>query len=248
MKDSNSLGTIRSHLSLYWEMARPFTLVAPALGMLSGSIAGWGAEPRLEFTRTLLLNIVLGTIMAAVLNAASNTINQIFDLQVDRVNKPHRPIPSGRISVREAGAVSAFLYGAALLLAWLVNLECFILASLAALFTIIYSAPPLRTKAHGIWANVTIAIPRGVMLKVAGWSCARTVLDPEPWYIGLIFGLFLLGASSTKDFSDMEGDARGGCRTRSGRNSRLVVIAPPFQSPSVGGQKEAVESRRPHRR
>ena len=83
----------------------------------------------------------------------------------------------------------------------------------ATVFTWLYSAPPVRTKARGIWANVTIAIPRGVLLKVAGWSCVKSVLAVEPWYIGLIFGLFLLGASSTKDFADMEGDRAGGCRT-----------------------------------
>jgi len=41
----------------------------------------------------------------------------------------------------------------------------------------------------------------------------KTIVGAEPWYIGAIFGLFLLGASTTKDFADMEGDARGGCRT-----------------------------------
>ena len=35
----------------------------------------------------------------------------------------------------------------------------------------------------------------------------------EPWYIGSIFMLFLLGAASTKDFSDIKGDAAGGVRT-----------------------------------
>jgi 4-hydroxybenzoate polyprenyltransferase len=35
----------------------------------------------------------------------------------------------------------------------------------------------------------------------------------EPWFIGAIFGLFLIGASSTKDFADIDGDRAGGCRT-----------------------------------
>ena len=69
------------------------------------------------------------------------------------------------------------------------------------------STPARRTKQRGIWANVTIAIPRGVLLKVAGWSCVKTVIGVEPWFIGMIFGLFLLGASTTKDFADMPGDA-----------------------------------------
>ena len=40
--------------------------------------------------------------MAAVLNAASNAINQIYDLEIDRINKPQRPLPSGRLTMREA--------------------------------------------------------------------------------------------------------------------------------------------------
>ena len=56
---------------------------------------------------------------------------------------------------------------------------------------------------------MTIAIPRGVLLKVAGWSTVKTVMGVEPWFIGAIFGLFVLGASSTKDFADIEGDRAG---------------------------------------
>jgi 4-hydroxybenzoate polyprenyltransferase len=223
-----------SRLKLYWELARPFTLLAPAVGMLSGGITAMGASPRLAPTPGVLADIALGTLMAAVLNAASNALNQIYDLEIDRVNKPRRPIPSGRIGPREAGIVSASLYAAALGLALLVNVECFVLASLAALGTAIYSVPPLRTKRLGIWANVTIAIPRGLLLKVAGWSTVRTVLRAEPWYIGLIFGLFLLGASSTKDFADIEGDRRDGCVTlpiRYGIRRSAWMISPSFFLP-----------------
>ena len=39
------------------------------------------------------------------------------------------------------------------------------------------------------------------------------IWSAEPWYIGLVICLFLLGAASTKDFADIEGDRAGGCRT-----------------------------------
>jgi len=61
-------------------------------------------------------------------------------------------------------------------------------------FTFVYSAPALgRTKAHTFGANLTIAIPRGMLLKVAGWSMVASVGHTEPWFIGSIFFLFLLG-------------------------------------------------------
>jgi geranylgeranylglycerol-phosphate geranylgeranyltransferase len=229
---------MQRRLALYWEFARPFTLIAPALGMLSGGITALGAHHSpVPITLGLILHILCGTLMAATLNGASNGINQIYDLAIDRVNKPKRPIPSGRMTIREAGWVTTILYLLALALGAIVNLECFALASIAAILTIIYSVPPLRTKRSAILANLTIAIPRGVLLKVAGWSAVRpedVLHHGEPWFIGLIFGSFLLGASTTKDFADMKGDEADGCITlpvRYGPRKAAWMIAPFFVLP-----------------
>lgn len=220
------------------ELSRPFTLVAPALGFASGAVTAVGASPPEPLTGELLLYPAIGVVMAAVLNAASNALNQIYDLEIDRINKPGRPLPSARLSVRGAWYFTAAAYAAALLLAWMVapggRRECFWIVLAGAAFTLIYSVPPVRTKRLGIWANVTIAIPRGVLLKVAGWSSVKTVFGVEPWFIGAIFGLFLVGASTTKDFADMEGDARGGCRTLPvlyGVRRAAWIISPSFVLP-----------------
>jgi 4-hydroxybenzoate polyprenyltransferase len=224
--------------ALLLEFSRPFTLVAPALGFISGAATAYGAAPRESWRWEIVLYPLIGALMAAVLNAASNALNQIYDLEIDRINKPKRPLTSGRLSMRDAWRFTWAAYAAALLLAWLVapegRHECFWLVLVAALITILYSVPPARTKRLGIWANLTIAIPRGVLLKVAGWSSVKTIMGTEPWYIGAIFGLFLLGASTTKDFADMEGDARGGCRTLPiiyGVRRAAWMISPSFVIP-----------------
>ena len=222
------------------EFSRPFTLVAPALGFASGAATAAGAAPREPWTTDLLLYPVIGLVMAAVLNAASNALNQIYDLEIDRINKPKRPLPSGRLSLEEAWTFTLVTYAVALVLAWFVEPagrhECFWIVVVATIITVLYSAPPFRTKRLGIWANMTIAIPRGVLLKVAGWSAVKTILGTEPWFIGAIFGLFLLGASTTKDFADMEGDARGGCRTLPivyGVRRAAWMISPSFVVPFI---------------
>jgi chlorophyll/bacteriochlorophyll a synthase len=232
--------TRQSRASLLLEFSRPFTLVAPALGFASGAATAAGAAPREAWSTDLLLYPCLGLVMAAVLNAASNALNQIYDLDIDRINKPKRSLPSGRLSVRDAWIFTWAAYVAALVLAWLVapggRHECFWIVVVATLITVMYSAPPLRTKRLGIWANVTIAIPRGVLLKVAGWSAVKTIFGTEPWFIGSIFGLFLLGASTTKDFADMDGDARGGCRTLPiiyGVRRAAWMISPSFIVPFI---------------
>lgn len=223
---------------MYLELGRPFTLIAPALGFVSGAVTAAGAYPRESWSSALVIYPLIGCVMAAVLNAGNNALNQIYDFDIDAVNKPKRPLPSGRIGMRGAWVFTIVCYGAALVLAWLVapaeRHECFWIVLAAVFFTYIYSVPPLRTKRLGIWANITIAIPRGVLLKVSGWSAVKTVMGEEPWYIGAIFGLFLLGASTTKDFADMEGDRRGGCRTLPivyGVTRAAWMISPSFVIP-----------------
>jgi 4-hydroxybenzoate polyprenyltransferase len=222
----------------YIDLARPFTLVAPALGFISGALTAIGAAPREPWSWFLLVPPLVGSAMAALLNGGNNALNQIYDLDIDRVNKPRRPLPSGRLTIPQVWWFTNVSYALALVLAWLVaphgRHECFWLVLVAVVCTYIYSVPPMRTKRLGIWANVTIAIPRGVLLKVAGWSSVKTIAGLEPWYIGAIFGLFLLGATTTKDFADMEGDRRGGCRTlpiQYGVRRAAWMIAPSFVVP-----------------
>src|ERR1700743_2697051 len=199
-----------SKLKTFSQFARPFTLAPPALGVVSGAVTAYGAHHgHPAVTAHLLLPVLWGALMAAVLNAANNGINQIYDLDIDRVNKPGRPLPAGTLTMREAWAFTAATYVVAWVLAWFADPngrhECFWIVLFTTFLTWISSAPPLRTKKRGIWANITIAIPRGLLLKVAGWSTVKTIVDREPWFIGAVFCLFLLGAATTKDFADIEG-------------------------------------------
>jgi 4-hydroxybenzoate polyprenyltransferase len=229
-------------IKTYVDFARPFTLLPPALGVLSGAVTAWGSHGTREaVTLATLLPVLWGALMAAVLNAASNAINQIYDHEIDRVNKPTRPLPSGALTMPEAWGFTLASFAVAWALAWLAappflaaRRECFVIVLFTSVLVWAYSAPPFRTKAHGVWANVTIAIPRGLLLKVAGWSTVKTVLGPEPWFIGTIFGLFVLGASTTKDFADIEGDRAGGCKTLPilyGVKKAAWMIAPFFVLP-----------------
>lgn len=197
-------------LRLYWTFARPFTLVPPMIGIFSGSLLGYGTT-HVHFP---IIHVTLAVLAAAVLNAASNGINQICDLQNDLVNKPRRPLPSGRLSFRKAWAFVVVAYVAALGLVALVNCETFGIYAVAALATWMYSSPPIRLKRHPFGSNLIIALIRGWLLKVAGWAAVATVLHSvEPWYIGFIYFVFLLGATTTKDFADIDGDREAGCIT-----------------------------------
>lgn len=243
-------------LTLYFRFARPFTLLPPLLGILSGSICAFGSahnpDPQRTLSLSLFFTVLLGGTCASLLNAASNILNQIYDRDIDRINKPKRFLVTGEISLKEAWRLSWILYLLAILPTWWVvpypritflekfhaplwEHQAFFIYLLGLFFTFLYSNPTFgRTKRFGIWANITIAIPRGCLLKVAGWTFVASSLCWEPWLIGIIFMLFLIGASSTKDFSDMEGDRLGGCYTlpiRYGVKKAALIMAPFFILP-----------------
>ena len=245
-----------ARIRIYADFTRPFTLLPPTLGVISGAITAFGSasnpDPARRLTLSVIMTVLLGSACAALLNAASNGINQYYDIDIDRRNKPNRHLVTGAISMRAGYIFSLALYAAAVIPTWLVVIhpydsftqkltaplrwhECSLIYLIGLLFTFIYSAPELgRTKRLGMWANITIAIPRGCLLKVAGWSMVASIAHLEPWFIGGIFMLFLVGASTTKDFSDMEGDRLGGCQTlpiRYGVRKSAKMIAPFFVFP-----------------
>lgn len=243
-------------LDLYAQLSRPFTLLPPLLGIVSGAICAWGSvhnpDPARQLTLSVILTVALGSLCAAFLNAANNSINQIYDLEIDRLNKPSRPLVTGALTMREAWVFTWIAYVIGVLPTWLVVVhpydtwfekltapwswhETFYIYAIALVTTFVYSVPALgRTKARGMWANWTIAIPRGCLLKVAGWAMVARIGAWEPWAIGSIFMLFLVGAASTKDFADIEGDRAGGCRTLPilhGPRKAAWIIAPFFVFP-----------------
>jgi 4-hydroxybenzoate polyprenyltransferase len=177
--------------------------------------------------------------MAGTLNAASNIWNQICDIEIDRINKPHRLLVTGAVSMRTAGIVCAFLYVLSLALAATIESgsgrECLAIVAFTSFVTYAYSGRPFRWRRFGWRANIAIALPRGLLLKVAGWSTVAPVFTSvEPWCLGLVFMLFLLGATTTKDLDDIEGDAADGVQNltvRLGKLSAIRTMAPFFVLP-----------------
>jgi 4-hydroxybenzoate polyprenyltransferase len=206
-------------MSPYIRLVRPFTLLTPAVGVAVGGYAAWcTVVPSISFSELVWRLAGVGA-AASLLNAGSNVLNQICDLRIDRIVKPKRPLPSGEVSIGAAWAFTAVLYVAAIGLALAVTSSASslfataVLFGTAALLTVAYSAPPLRWRRFGWWANITIAIPRGFLLAPAGAAVLPVPYNPVPFCIGLVPCLFLIGAASTKDFADVEGDRADGCQT-----------------------------------
>lgn len=189
-----------------WRLTRPHTLAGPAIGMASGSMVALGTMRGKgrgdgEILLGSLAAVLAGLLLAALLAAAGNAVNQVFDLAGDRVHRPGRPLPAGEVTVAEAWILAAAAGAAALGIAWALNPATFIVAALSALVLYAYAGPPFRTKRFWWAAGPTIAAWRGTLLFVAGW----TAVDGDARIgtmllrvLAAMFGLFVLGAATTE--------------------------------------------------
>jgi len=186
---------------------RPATLFAPVAGVVGGAVAasaGWPGPAH---------RVPLAVLSALLLTGYSNGINQIADLETDRINRPARPLPSGAISMRAAWRITILLGLLSLAAAWTVGMGFFWCCVATVPVTTAYSLPPFRFKRTAFLANLAIAVPRGLLVVVAGWAAGGGALRRDAWVLGLIAFGYIFGASVTKDFADVEGDRATGCAT-----------------------------------
>jgi 4-hydroxybenzoate polyprenyltransferase and related prenyltransferases len=189
--------------------ARPYTLILPLFGGWFVIQASLGRlmipTPDPALTIAALLSLML-------INAAGNYWNSIYDLEIDRINKPYRPLPSGRLTVREARIIAVALTWAALALAALVGRIFLALASAAMLLTFLYSAPVVRLKSR-LWINnVTQAAIRGVLGPLAAWTVYSS-LNARILAVAAVMFVLITAGQSVKDIPDVRGDAAFGIRT-----------------------------------
>jgi len=108
----------------------------------------------LLFPSRLVETLVLTYLVYVFIAAAGNIINDIYDVEVDKVNKPSRPLPRGALTLRQAKALTVILWFIGGALAFATSLIAGFMAMLFAAFGYIYAA---RVKALGVVGNVAVA-------------------------------------------------------------------------------------------
>ena len=208
----NNLG-IKQHIKGYIDLIRPFTLLAPIIVSICIMIASFVYNGKTDDLFAICWNTIIPASFAlAILNGASNALNQVTDLKGDKISKPYRPIPQGLISTKEALIVSFIMYALAISLSVIVNVMFVAFILLIVIFTITYSIPP-RLKDVLYLNQLWVGIPRGLLGILASWSVFGNALQPLPITMGLIAMSFLIGGSITKDITDAEADKKTGTHT-----------------------------------
>jgi geranylgeranylglycerol-phosphate geranylgeranyltransferase len=157
------------------------------------------------FDEDLLIPVLIACLAAGLVTAAGNVLNDYSDRDTDKVNHPDRPIPSGRISPRSALSLSVVLFLISLPLAFLVNLECFLLAGLNILVLVSYER---SLKRSGFPGNLEVSWLTGSIFIFGGlavYDGDLTIFAPT-LYLALLAFFASLGREIAKDIQDIEGD------------------------------------------
>jgi len=203
----------KNHMKGYVDLIRPFTLLAPIIVSSCIMIASYFYNGIVDdFTYIWITTIIPANFALAILNGASNTLNQFTDVKADKISKPYRPLVRGFVSPKEAIVVSLVLYILAILISLLINPMFSFLVILIAFFSVTYSVPP-RIKDMLFINQLWVAVPRGLFGIMASWSVFGSPFEPLPLTVGLIAMCFLIGGSITKDIVDKDADKKTGTRT-----------------------------------
>jgi homogentisate phytyltransferase/homogentisate geranylgeranyltransferase len=146
-------------------------------------------------------------------NIAIVGINQITDVEIDRVNKPFLPIASGELSPGAAKAIVAVC--TVLPLAMAVTQGGWETTAVAAGLAIgaVYSLPPLRLKRYPVAASLCISGVRSVVVNLGVYWHFAGQIDPPVIALCLFVLPFSLAIAILKDVPDIEGDRRYSIRT-----------------------------------
>jgi len=203
------------HIRGYIDLFRPFTLFAPFFVSMAIAVASLIYNKNLGKT-TIPANwwITVGqsSFTIALINAASNSLNQATDFEADTISKPYRPIPRKIVKPDEAQSLAYIFYLFALIRSVTINLWFGIFVFLIMIFTVTYSLPP-RVKRVLFLNQVWIAIPRGFLGILASWSVFGNPFQTTPLIIGTIATVFFIGGMATKDIVDSDADKRTGTHT-----------------------------------
>lgn len=206
-------------INAFWKFLRPHTIRGTILGSLAvtskavlenPSAIDWGLVPR----------ALLGVLALLCGNGYIVGINQIYDVDIDAVNKPFLPVAAGELSATKAWFICIVLAAAGL------GITTYNFGSLIAklyafgLFLgTIYSVPPLRLKRSAIAAFAIIATVRGFLLNFGVYHATRAALGlPFQWsppiaFITVFVTIFATVIAITKDLPDVEGDKKFGIDT-----------------------------------
>jgi geranylgeranylglycerol-phosphate geranylgeranyltransferase len=181
-----------------YRVSRPITTLTGALAVvLGGYVAGTGEW----------FYVALAVIVTLMNSASANAWNDYQDIEIDKVNQPQRPLPSGQVSPELVKRYSFVMAALALLLSAFINPLAFAIALVANILLFTYS---WKLKSTVLIGNLIVAFISAMSVVFGGVAAG----NPQPtfWLFMIIF-VAILGREVLKTMADYDGDLSEGVRT-----------------------------------
>lgn len=211
------------------ELVRPHNCLLAGLAVLISAVIATGGSPP-------WLAAAFAFAAAAVICAGGNAINDYCDRKIDAINRPERPIPSGRLGARQVLAMGRSLFIAGIILTIPLGPPCIALAIVNSVVLALYAA---ELKRHGLIGNLMVGYLVGSTFLFGGLVVSEIekvgVLSLAIGKLRAVGILAAMAALSTvgreliKDIEDMRGDRKIGLKTfplrHGARAAALLAIA-----------------------
>ncbi len=187
----------------YCRLVRPLNVIIAFLSVLIAAA--------LSVNFSFTLRVLLAALSASLITAAANVINDIFDIEIDKINRPRRILASGKLSPKAAMLFYHLLGLAGLALAYVGGLYLFLIALPVHILLYFYSA---RFKGTILAGNFVVSL----VTATAFLYGALAVNDIAAGIFPALFAFFFhFGREIIKDMQDISGDVQGGALTFAGK-------------------------------
>lgn len=187
-------------LKHYFTLIRPINFVITGASIYVSCLLAGG-------TQSQFLAMLFASLGGAFIGGGGMVINDVFDIEIDRINKPNRPLPSGAIDKFDALMFYGGISGAGLIMSAYSTRTAFIIAFAAVPIIFLYS---YKFKSTPLFGNLIVGGLTGLAFIYGGAAVGniRQAIIPA-----LFAFLINVGREIIKDMEDVEGDAKNGAVT-----------------------------------
>ncbi|NMG11277.1 homogentisate phytyltransferase [Brasilonema sp. UFV-L1] len=192
----------------FWKFSRPHTIIGTSLSVLGLFLIAVAVSDG-----NYSLFPLLGAWVACLCgNIYIVGLNQLEDVAIDKINKPHLPVAAGEFSLTTGKLIVAITGVLALLVALLQGPFLFGMVAISLAIGTAYSLPPIRLKRFPFWAALCIFSVRGAIVNLGLFLHYRWVFEQSQsitaavWVLTVFVLVFTFAIAIFKDIPDMEGD------------------------------------------
>ena len=197
-------------LKTFWQFSRPHTIIGSLCSITALYIIASKGIDLFAY-----LNVYFLTLIAALAcNIFIVGINQIADVEMDKINKPYLPLAAGILSKKNALAIVYAALLICLIISFFASLFYFGLIIIILLIGIAYSLPPLYLKQHHLPAALAITLVRGFLVNVGIFLHFQKAINGNyelpgyVWCLAIFIMAFSIAIAWVKDLPDTEGDEK----------------------------------------